>query len=250
MFVSTLRTILSLRSSKGFLISSTLNAVLAIGVLTLAFHGRPAPVDASMGDMGSFIEQLDGTPVSEGKSDLAPVPHKRHLKKATLPVPGLPIREVQAISDGRFHELDAAWKQSVTTLIASGTCDMHDMTLAINGSDVGFQLAKAQAIVESNCNARAVGTHDDVGLNQVKAAACKEVGIHGDRKDAFVNAACAAGYRHALCKTYDKCDSLAQLYVSYNRGPTGGSRVHNPQATEYVRKIDFVFRLLRGEKVA
>lgn len=245
-----MRILSKLRISKK-LASGALTALVAVGMLVVAIHGRSnVPQDASMGDMGTFIQSLDDSSEVGAKGDLAPAPHKHHFRKVTLPVPGLPVREVRAISDGKFESLDPSWKRSVALLIVSGSCDTHDITLAVNGVDVGFRLAKAQAIVESNCNARAVGTHDDVGLNQVKASACKEVGIHGDRKDAFVNAACASGYRQALCKTYDKCDSLAELYVSYNRGPTGGSRVQNPQATEYVRKIDFVFRLLSGKKVA
>lgn len=247
MFVSSLR-IVRKRLSIGT-ISNALTAMMVVGVLTMAFHGRTAPVDVPLGDMGVFIQSLDASGGVDAKGDLEPMPHKHH-KKLMLPVPGLPIREVKVISDGKFESLDPAWKKSVATLIASGVCDLHDITLAVNGTDVGFKLAKAQAIVESNCNSHAVGTHDDVGLNQVKASACTEVGIHGDRKDPFVNSACASGYRQALCKTYEKCETLAELYVSYNRGPTGGSRVQHPQSTEYVRKIDFVFRLLRGEKVA
>ncbi len=223
---------------------------MVVGALATAFQGREAPADTSMGDMASFIESLDSNVSVDAKGDLVLIPHKHHLKKVVLPVPGVPAREVKAISDGKFGMLDALWKRGVVTLIANGSCDLHDITLAVNGGDVGFRLAKAQAIVESSCNARAVGTHDDVGLNQVKASACTEAGIHGDRKDPFVNAACASGYRRALCATYDKCDSLAELYVSYNRGPTGGSRVQKPKSTEYVRKIDFVFRLLSGEKIA
>lgn len=242
-----MRIVHKLRISKRA-VSSALTAMMVVGALVISVHGRAAPSDASMGDMGSFIQSLDSG--ADAKGNLVPAPHKRHPKKVTLPVPGLPVREVKAISDGKFGSLDSAWKQSVAKLITSGKCDAHDITLAVNGSDVGFKLAKAQAIVESNCNARAVGTHGDVGLNQVKATACTEVGIDGDRKDPFVNAACASGYRRALCETYDKCDTLAELYVSYNRGPTGGSRVENPQSTEYVRKIDFVLRLLSGQKVA
>ena len=249
MFVSSLRIVRKLRISTGA-ISSSLTAMTVVGLLLVSFHSRMASVEEQpMGDMGSFIESQDASSTADAKGDRVAIPQKHQHKKLLLPVPGLPIREVKAISDGKFESLDPAWKRSVAALIASGSCDMHDITLAVNGADVGFRLAKAQAIVESNCNAHAVGTHDDVGLNQVKASACTEVGVRGDRKDAFVNAACASGYRQALCKTYDKCDSLAELYVSYNRGPTGGSRVQKPQSTEYVRKIDFVSRLLRGKKL-
>lgn len=249
MFVSTVR-IVCKRISMGA-VSGAFTAMVAVGMLVVGIHGHTvSSPNASLGDMGVFIQSLDAVSGVNAKGDLAPALQKPHHKKLALPVPGLPVRKVRVISDGKFEMLDASWKQSVGTLIASGTCDLHDITLAVNGEDVGFKLAKAQAIVESQCNARAVGTHNDVGLNQVKATACTEVGIYGDRKDPFVNAACASRYRQALCKTYDKCGSLAELYVSYNRGPTGGSRVQKPKSTEYVRKIDFVFRLLRGEKVA
>jgi len=181
--------------------------------------------NVSTDDLGSFIEE-------QLKPDIV------------VPVPGAPMRDTM-LSDGRFDLLSASWKRGVKQIIQNGTCDRYDMELAIAGGDnVGFLLAKAQAIVESNCDADAVGGADDVGLNQVRTVACTEAGVEGDRTDPFINSLCAAGYRKVLCRKYKVCPTLAAMYASYNRGPTGASRVADHEALEYTRKIHFVLLAL------
>ena len=213
--------------------TGVIGALVGVGVLVSSHVSSQAPSQSvnEMGDMGAFVEEYAPT-----ESEPQPVVPKTKSKKSSVPT---------MLSDGKFEELSLSWKRGAVHTVQSGLCDKHDMTFALTSDkDVGFILAKAQAIVESNCEAKMVGTADDVGLNQVRVVACTEAGVSGNRKDPFINASCAAGYRKALCAKYDSCDTLAELYVAYNRGPTGATRVAHPRSTEYVRKIDYVFRLL------
>lgn len=243
--VSIMRTTSLLRTGKrvGFVASIAFAVVVAVGFSALVAKGG---ADGEMGDMESFIKEkvFIDPPVSGLGEFLNELPEPK-TPTIVVPVPNQPMRSASVLSDGKFETLDPKWKKGVERLVKSGACDQHDMAIAIaSGADVGFLLAKAQAIVESNCNHLVVGTHDDVGLYQVRAVACTEAGVKGDRTDVFVNASCAARYRKVLCTKYRSCDSLATLFVSYNRGPTGAKKVSDASAMQYARKIHFVMLLL------
>lgn len=219
----TLKPWLSITPRKAFPSAILLAVAIGISAFFAQVHNAYVLVLDEKGDLGAFIELLP--------EDSPPA--------LAVPIPSAPLRDAK-LSDGKFEMLSPKWKQGVTQVIASGRCDRFDMIFAITGGDnIGFLMTKAQALVESNCEM--LGTD---GALQVKAIACEDVTVLGDRTDPFVNALCAAEYRKALCMRYDSCASLAELFVAYNRGPTGAAKVANYEATEYARKIDFALRAL------
>lgn len=98
------------------------------------------------------------------------------------------------------------------------------------------KLRIAQMHKESSCDAGAVGGVGEIGLFQVKASTCQDMGVTGNLFDPETNIRCAAKYLRWLCKEQGHCEIVPQL-VAYNAGAKGAKRVRNHYAHAYPRAI-------------
>ncbi|MFM2381492.1 MAG: hypothetical protein RLZZ76_259 [Candidatus Parcubacteria bacterium] len=94
----------------------------------------------------------------------------------------------------------------------------------------------AQMHKESSCNKDAVGGVGEIGLFQVKASTCTDMGVTGNLFNPETNIRCAAAYLRWLCKEQGHCEIVPQL-VAYNAGAQGAKRVRNLGAHAYPRAI-------------
>jgi hypothetical protein len=247
-----MRTIFTLRISKKFILSNLLNASLVFGMIGLGLLQEKQTGAESMGDMGAFIEeQLELVPAPEEMGDLGAFIEslpKDSVPVITIPVPGAPMRDAK-LSDGKFEALSAKWKRGVVQVVREDRCAKHAKAFQVSAK-LDPVLQKAQAIVESNCDATAVGAAGEVGIYQVMPSTCTEIGVRGDYRDPLVNATCAEKYRQVLCATSKKKCTARLMFLAHNRGVAGALRTANAEASEYVRKVDCAARVLRKQKCA
>ena len=230
----------TVRIAQGFTISHALNGALVVGVICVGL--RMTAESSSYGDMGSFIEERvlieppSDMPLS-GLDDFI-----RNLPKDANPmIMSVPTHTNAALSDGNYTALSPAWMRGVKQVVAEGRCNAVGEAFHTMKMDVSYQ--QAWAITESNCSSNAVGVSGEVGLFQPMPETCASLGIKGDLHNPTVNATCTARYVAATCKRVKHC-SLRLVFLSHNRGASGALRVANPEKTEYLRKIDYVLRLL------
>lgn len=222
------------------------SVVVVAAAVSVSFYIASVSKKGSGGDMGAFIEEkvLQDAPISGLEGFITDKLEEKKEEGIILPIPDAKALDIAFISDGKFAALDAGWKAGVKSLVTSETCARYDFPLmAATGTREEFLRVKAQMIVESACNEAARGGKGDTGFLQVRAVACKDVGVNGNLLDPYVNAECGTKYRASLCSRYRHCTETDKV-VAYNRGPTGAARVADKSATEYARKVDFVLRAL------
>jgi soluble lytic murein transglycosylase-like protein len=98
----------------------------------------------------------------------------------------------------------------------------------------------AQMHKESSCNKDALGGVGEIGLFQVKASTCDDMGVTGDLFDPETNIRCSAAYSHWLCEVKGHCEVVPNL-VAYNAGGEGVKRVRNLSMHPYA---DGIFKIL------
>lgn len=209
---------------------------------TASKRGQP-----TMEDLGAFILDHtiaeEETPVSGLEAFMKELP-ARVAPKLVLSVPRLPVRNAVWISDGNFGTLSASWKRGVVQVASDHRCKRHIRAFTQTGTIISPLLKEAQAIVESNCDGTAKGLAGEVGIYQVMANTCKEMGITGDYTDAVINARCAEKYREAYCQTVQGTCPTNRMLLAHNWGLSGARRAKHPESAEYVRKIDYAVRVL------
>ncbi len=151
-----------------------------------------------------------------------------------------------APSDGQFASLAKGWKETVRGRIANGSCDALDPIIReeVGESTAERLVIKALIAAESGCDNSARGKNGDTGVGQVRAVACKDVGVEGDPSDLRINIRCTVRYFRAVCTRYGHCP-LADRLVAYNRGATGSQKVSKKESDRYVRRFGFALRLLK-----
>ena len=156
------------------------------------------------------------------------------------------LQHVSNFSDGNFEALSKGWRNGIGRLVKDVRCKAHDRIIwsMVSGNRLKYLLAKAQMMVESNCDWLALGGGTDYGLFQVQVPTCaKDVAVSGNLFDPATNIRCATAYLEILCKRHNRC-ALPELYTAYNAGPTGSLAIVDKRAFQYVRKIHFAFRAL------
>jgi len=215
----------------------------AISVSSFFAIAHNSYVTTAKGDMEAFIqENVVDEPVS-GLSDSID-----HLIEVEAPVV-IPIQkptQSSALSDGKFEKLSIAWKRGVQQVVRDKRCK-HVSKAFMVGETLNPLLRQANVIVESNCNAKVVGGAGEIGLFQPLPTTCKALGVTGDLTDPLVNAKCAEAHRQSACKQVKGDCTHAFLFLAHNRGVRGALKVKNPEATTYLRRIDYARRVLQGK---
>ncbi len=138
----------------------------------------------------------EGTLVPEGESS--------PIEELLLQVPDDPVEGLgEFLKEGEEQEAAVSKpqkKMKLIKLMVSKKCHQYDNLLRKYFSEPEFRLRKAQMQKESSCDHLALGSAGEKGLFQLKAGACKDVGVKGDLYNPETNIKCASKYLRHLCK--------------------------------------------------